>query len=1048
MEASREDKEEITDVSCTSVVSTTQRFPTVSEDSNRMSPQPCSQDIWPNIDSNHSASRREDVPDIKMLESSASNGNVVIDVEDDDEEENDIIVLRVGEQQKEIEVMDICSDSEDEAMKVNDRSHEFPTKQSDAHLLADTSLSIPNTPLNTKTSPVADTSTPIVNTPPVPDTLSPVVEEMDSHTAPPVSNKPQQSLLLLPVTYPKPSSPELRQFHRYAIEGKTTQMLDMIREGVIESIDARDDECGWTAAMLVAICNQHPRVFDFLLEQKTNLTIYEIGGLRRSGFDMAALQWPNRGCLRLLGMTEEEISVIGLSCRLSWLRNPSKFPEKPWPPNIQKFINDFVRYGIRRMPHPQGSNAFRTELSWSKPKNGPNQLTLKNCRNDQGQFELFKAIVSKKPISKIAELIESGGLNQRINEPDKNGCTALMYAAMSSYHSAVALLLDRGADTSLKNSRGKSVQDFAAKSRSLHTLSMILGRNFDSFKQYQNFLQAKIPLPNEDTSSSETLTTVKTVQFSSNSSAKCPSSVPSCCSKPFPDVVATPEPASVKSEILSDSSCSVFNGPVQSTSTQPLPSSNSHPPQLSEQSSSVNPQSFKKSLSSNAQVGPKKRSKKNLLGPSNLTLKSCRNDQAQFEFFRAIVSKEPISKIADLIDSGGLSDRINEPDTNGRTALMYAASCAYPSLVQLLLKRGADRSLRDSNGKSAFDHAFMASKIGSMSLILGRKVFSFKHYRKLRKASKITLPGEDIPSPDTSGEVKTTKSNSDSSIECPSNVAPKSDVVVVPDVSSESTRLVFTGPVKPAIPTQTPTSSNANPSKSSEKSPSTNSHPSSSQQAPLTNRNPQSSFNQHPSQSPTQVASTNPEIIFLCQSSKPSSNSNLESFKLLPSTNPHSQSFQQAAATNQQPSKSSKQPPMNFLPASSTPGGHEHPTCTSNSRESVMGIALDDRNAGYRLLVKSGWVAGTGLGKNRDGRSEPVPVPHQQNRRGIGHPGVSEPPSKSGKRDTAKEANRKRRQKERNKWNCSGPRQLERVFETRLMEKIMERRYRRELDGL
>ncbi len=44
-------------------------------------------------------------------------------------------------------------------------------------------------------------------------------------------------------------------------------------------------------------------------------------------------------------------------------------------------------------------------------------------------------------------------------------------------------------------------------------------------------------------------------------------------------------------------------------------------------------------------------------------------------------------------------------DDDGRTALMYAAEKGYPDVVSLLLRRGADRAIRDHAGKTALDHA-------------------------------------------------------------------------------------------------------------------------------------------------------------------------------------------------------------------------------------------------------------------------------------------------------------------------------------------------------
>ena len=50
----------------------------------------------------------------------------------------------------------------------------------------------------------------------------------------------------------------------------------------------------------------------------------------------------------------------------------------------------------------------------------------------------------------------------------------------------------------------------------------------------------------------------------------------------------------------------------------------------------------------------------------------------------------------------------NLQDNRGMTALMIASSEGYGAAVQELLDRGADRSLKDREGKTARDHAAAA----------------------------------------------------------------------------------------------------------------------------------------------------------------------------------------------------------------------------------------------------------------------------------------------------------------------------------------------------
>lgn len=57
-----------------------------------------------------------------------------------------------------------------------------------------------------------------------------------------------------------------------------------------------------------------------------------------------------------------------------------------------------------------------------------------------------------------------------------------------------------------------------------------------------------------------------------------------------------------------------------------------------------------------------------------------------------------------LENSGHLVDK-NIQDENGMTALIIAAKNNYPEIVRLLLKHGADTSILDNFGKSAYDYA-------------------------------------------------------------------------------------------------------------------------------------------------------------------------------------------------------------------------------------------------------------------------------------------------------------------------------------------------------
>jgi ankyrin repeat protein len=53
-----------------------------------------------------------------------------------------------------------------------------------------------------------------------------------------------------------------------------------------------------------------------------------------------------------------------------------------------------------------------------------------------------------------------------------------------------------------------------------------------------------------------------------------------------------------------------------------------------------------------------------------------------------------------LIDRGA---RIDDQDDRGRTALMTAAELGHTAAAELLISRGANRSLQDKDGKTASD---------------------------------------------------------------------------------------------------------------------------------------------------------------------------------------------------------------------------------------------------------------------------------------------------------------------------------------------------------
>jgi uncharacterized protein len=76
--------------------------------------------------------------------------------------------------------------------------------------------------------------------------------------------------------------------------------------------------------------------------------------------------------------------------------------------------------------------------------------------------------------------------------------------------------------------------------------------------------------------------------------------------------------------------------------------------------------------------------------------------------------RDALDVIALLIDAGA---PIDAADNRGRTALMIAAEQGHAALVEALLARGADRTLRDKAGKRALD---LATNTGLRELLSAR----------------------------------------------------------------------------------------------------------------------------------------------------------------------------------------------------------------------------------------------------------------------------------------------------------------------------------------
>ncbi|KAF9419930.1 G patch domain-containing protein 8, partial [Podila epigama] len=75
----------------------------------------------------------------------------------------------------------------------------------------------------------------------------------------------------------------------------------------------------------------------------------------------------------------------------------------------------------------------------------------------------------------------------------------------------------------------------------------------------------------------------------------------------------------------------------------------------------------------------------------------------------------------------------------------------------------------------------------------------------------------------------------------------------------------------------------------------------------------------------------------------------------------------------------------------------DHDLYTRNPRQGPIGYVdqtkveaadmdthIPENNVGYKLLLKMGWKAGTGLGQNATGRTTPIPIEQKANVMGIG----------------------------------------------------------------
>jgi len=75
---------------------------------------------------------------------------------------------------------------------------------------------------------------------------------------------------------------------------------------------------------------------------------------------------------------------------------------------------------------------------------------------------------------------------------------------------------------------------------------------------------------------------------------------------------------------------------------------------------------------------------------------------------RKLAKERELQKLKEIIEHAGID--INKPDETGKTALMEAAADGDIETCQLLISKGADASIKDKKGKTAFDYACTSIK--------------------------------------------------------------------------------------------------------------------------------------------------------------------------------------------------------------------------------------------------------------------------------------------------------------------------------------------------
>ena len=151
---------------------------------------------------------------------------------------------------------------------------------------------------------------------------------------------------------------------------------------------------------------------------------------KQSNSDISSMPWAGLGV------------VYGIFIYAHWTASVGAADGKRWAKNLSIVLGMFLLFGF-----PIGTIIGAYILRHAVWK----------WENVRGFTELMRAAAD----GKFAGTTDLLGLGYTPNEQDANGGTALHYAVLNRHPDVVSLLLEAGADTSLKSNSGKTALDIA-----------------------------------------------------------------------------------------------------------------------------------------------------------------------------------------------------------------------------------------------------------------------------------------------------------------------------------------------------------------------------------------------------------------------------------------------------------------------------------------------------------------------------------------------------------------------------------------------------------